>query len=407
VDVITRYCHAVEALQHTQEPWSEEQLLTCLVIRDSVSHRLKLGKLDDLAFIHQLLVADRAFRALATRMAEVAEIPKWRESLRPPADAWWWFPEAARSTGRWDRLDWLFNGLTLVLLALTFSFMADIATRFYHGGFDLVGALTIVVPTLLASLSAGTRFSSTLQEGMNRAMQRFHIQSRYHHEARFALAMVVGLVVLGVWINLPHIARAYSGRGEAHRAQGQLAKARRDLERAIKLDPGNAMGYYNLGNVYEDLFNDEKAIPEYQIAAAAGLDLAHNNLGWLYILRGEYDKAVQVLQQALRLLPSDEKSREATTRYHVLKNLGWARVGQQRLNDARSLLDEAIVLLPHNAPAHCLLGKAYAGLGKQPEAEVAWRQCIGLAHAHDPDEDRWLGEGRAYLDRPAPGGAQP
>jgi tetratricopeptide (TPR) repeat protein len=394
-------------LEHTQDLWHEKEILTCLVTRDSIRYRLKAGNLDDMALIPRLLVADRVLRALSPRLANVATIAEWRKSIQPPAEAWWWFPATALSTRWCDRLDWLFNGLTLVVLAIALSFVVDIATHFYYGGFDLVGALTIVLPTLLASLSAGGLFSSTLQEGMNRAMQRLRVHAQYQNEARFALAMVVWLVVAVVWINLPHIARAYSDRGEAHRAQGQLAKARRDLERAIKLDPGNAMAHYNLGNVYEDLFSDEKAILEYQMAAAAGLDLAHNNLGRLYIVRGENDQAVQVLQRALRLLAADEKSPEATTRYHMLKNLSWARVGQQRWNDARSLLDEAIVLLPDNAPAHCLLGKAYAGLGKRSEAELAWRRCIGLAHAHDPDEDRWIGEGRAYLDRPAAGGAQP
>jgi TPR repeat/Tetratricopeptide repeat len=314
MDVISRYCQTVEALQHMQGPWSEEQLLTCLLSRDSISHQLKAGELDDIALIGRLFVTDQALRAMSPRMADVAVIPRWRDSLQPPAAAWWWFPPTAPSTGWWDRLDWLFNGLTLVLLAVTLSFVADIATRFYHGGFDLVGALTIVLPTLLASLSAGGLFSSTLQEGMNRILQRLRIHARYKDEVRFAIAVVMWLAVLGMWINLPRIASAYSNRGEAYRVHGQLAKARRDLERAIKLDPGNAVAHYNLGNVYEDLFSEEKAIPEYQIAAAAGLDLAHNNLGRLYILRGEYDKAVQVLQQALSQLPSDGKSREATIR---------------------------------------------------------------------------------------------
>jgi hypothetical protein len=407
VDVITRYCQTVEDLQHTQDPWSEEQILNCLLTRDTISLKLKAGELDDVALIRQLFVADRVLRAMSPRMADFTAIPRWRESTRPPADAWWWFPAAVPSTGWWDRLDWLFNGLTLVLLAITLSFVVDIATRFYHVGFDLVGALTIMFPTLLASLSAGSLFSWTLQEGINRAMQRFRVHARYQDEARFAMAVVVWLVVVGVWGNLPLISRAYTNCGEAHRVQGQLDIARRDLERAIKLDPENAVAHYNLGNVYEDLFSDEKAITEYQIAAAAGLDLAHNNLGRLYILRGEYDKAVQVLQQALRQLRSDEQPREVHMRYNVLKNLGWARVGQKRFNDAHSLLAQASGLLPDEAPAHCLLGKVYAGLDQKPQAEAAWKRCIGLAYEHDPDEDRWIGEGQAYLRQPTPGGEWP
>jgi tetratricopeptide (TPR) repeat protein len=403
VEVITRYCQMVEALQHTQEPWPEEQLLTCLVSRDTISHSLKAGELDDLALMRQLFVADQALRPLIPRLATIAVIPHWRESLKPPADAWWWFPPEVPAARWWNRLDWLCNGLTLLVIAVTLSFVADIATRFYLEGFDLVGALTIALPTLLASLSAGGIFSATIREGLNRAMQNLHFPPRYRDETRFGMALVVWLVVVGVWLNLPLISRAYNDHAVAHRAQGHLADARTDLERAIKLDPRNAVAHYNLGNVYEDLFNDEPAIKEYQMAAAAGLDLAYNNLGRLYLVRRDYDQAVQVLRTALRQLPSDDKRGEVHTRYNMLKNLGWARLGQERFNEARSMLDEAMALRPNAAPAHCLLGKTYAGLGKRPEAEASWQRCIGLAHAHDADEDRWIGEGRAYLRQPAPG----
>jgi tetratricopeptide (TPR) repeat protein len=407
VNVITQYCQMVEALQCTQGPWPEEQLLACLLTRDTISHKLKASGLDNMALTHQLFVADRAMRALTPRMADVAAIPHWRESLQPSGDAWWWFPLAAPSTHWWDRLDWLFNGLTLIAIAVTLSFMADIATRFYQEGFDLVGALTIVLPTLLALLSAGSIFSATIGEAMNRAMQRFRIHARHRSVAHFGVALVVWLVVVGVWINLPGISRAYNDRGETQRAQGQLAHARRDLERAIKLDPRNAVAHYNLGSVYEELFSDEPAMKEYQIAATAGLDLAYNNLGRLYIMRGAYDQAVQVLQKALWQFQSDGKPSEAHTRYNVWKNLGWARVGQQRFYEARSSLDQALALRPDAAPAHCLLGKVYAGLGQRPEAEAAWHSCIRFAHAQDPDEDRWIGEGQAYLRQLAPGGEQP
>jgi tetratricopeptide (TPR) repeat protein len=349
----------VERLQQTQESWPEEQLLTCLVARTAVSHRLKAGELDDIALMRQLFVADKVLRALSPRIVGFASIPDWRESLQPHGDAWWWFPPEAPSAHWWGRLDWLVNGLTLLVIAVTLSFVADIATRFYLQGFDLVGALTIVLPMLLASLSAGGIFSATISQGMNRVMQHLRIPTWYQYEARFGIAIVIWLVVMAVWFNLPIISRTYSNRGEAARAQGQLADARRDLERAIKLDSDNAVAHYNLGNVYEDLFSAKQAITEYQMAAAAGLDLAYNNLGRLYILAGEYDNAVQELEKALRQFQPDGKPREAETRYNLLKNLGWARVGQQRFNDARSVLEQAIALHPNAAPAYCLLAKVY------------------------------------------------
>jgi hypothetical protein len=74
------------------------------------------------------------------------------------------------------------------VIAVTLSFVADIATRFYQEGFDLVGALSIMLPVLVASLSAGGIFSVTVREGVNRAMQHLHIPPWHRNPARFGMA---------------------------------------------------------------------------------------------------------------------------------------------------------------------------------------------------------------------------
>lgn len=398
MDVTTLYCQTVESLQKSEEPWTEDQLLTCLVARDRIACLLKDSKLDDIQVIQQILVADNTFRELAPRMTKVKVFPRWRQSLNPSMDAWWWFPT---SSGRWDRWDWLFSGLTLVFIALTLSFVTDIATRFYQEGLDLLGALTIVFPTLLASLSVGGVLSSTIQKGISLGLERLRIHPRYRHEVLFGLTVIVWLLVFGLWSNLPVISRYYNDKGVSNLLdKRQLASARRDFERAIKLDPANAVAHYNLGNVYEDLFDQKKAMTEYQIAAEAAveeLDLAYNNLGRLYILEGQYDEAARVLHKVLQIIRSKGKPNEEKVHYDVLKNLGWARVEQKRFRDARDLLNDAVQLLPERAPAHCLLGKVYAGLEDSSQAQAAWTRCISLAKIENPDEDRWIGEGRAYL----------
>jgi hypothetical protein len=84
VDVITRYCEAVETLQRAQEPWPEEQLLICLVARDAISHSLKAGKLHDVALMRQLFAADRALRILLLRLATVATIRTGAKACNRP-----------------------------------------------------------------------------------------------------------------------------------------------------------------------------------------------------------------------------------------------------------------------------------------------------------------------------------
>jgi hypothetical protein len=105
-----------------------------------------------------------------------------------------------------------------VLIAIIMSFVADIATRFCQGDFDLISAVTIVFPTLLALLSVGGLFSSTLQEGIDRAMQRLRIRARYQHEAREDLSCIV----LAMSAQHGHCWKPALPDGRGHRLLGQM-----------------------------------------------------------------------------------------------------------------------------------------------------------------------------------------
>jgi tetratricopeptide (TPR) repeat protein len=100
----------------------------------------------------------------------------------------------------------------------------------------------------------------------------------------------------------------------------RLKDARKDFERAIKLDKRYADAYNNLGVVYYADKNAGKAIKQYKKAIELHADVApfHNNLGAAYFQKKDFDKAVQSYSEALRLDPSIF---ERTSRAGVLAQL--------------------------------------------------------------------------------------
>ncbi len=55
----------------------------------------------------------------------------------------------------WESLDWLWNGLTLVFLALSVSLIVDAIPKFLSGGLDTASVLAVIIPSLLALLTSG------------------------------------------------------------------------------------------------------------------------------------------------------------------------------------------------------------------------------------------------------------
>jgi tetratricopeptide (TPR) repeat protein len=170
-----------------------------------------------------------------------------------------------------------------------------------------------------------------------------------------------------------------------------LTSAQSDYVRAIKLNPDYVEAHYNLGVLYEDLQQMDRAQTEYLAAVQGGLAAAHNNLARLNILDENYSAAIPLLKKGL-LLTTDNQ-----IRYDLYKNLGWARLEQARHDEAIADLQSAIDLSPKGAPAHCLLAQALEGRDDQTGAQEEWKMCQTYADPLKPDEDKWIGMARERL----------
>ena len=175
-----------------------------------------------------------------------------------------------------------------------------------------------------------------------------------------------------------------------------MGSAEQDWQKATSLNPDNANAYYNLGNLYEELQQFDKAKKNYQIALGGNVPEAFNNLGRLYIKEKKYSQAVALLSKGL--LFANKQNSHLEVKYSFFKNLGWARFKQGRNIEAKQHLQAAIGIaqrkeaaqyISNPVAANCLLAQV---LDKQKEkgAISEWRKCCKSGSRLNEDEDEWL-----------------
>lgn len=392
----TRYRNLLQSLAEQKEKPPPDKVLECLVARDRIAYLWReKGEIDPSA-ASLVDEGDRQLRAMKETVSNLGELKGWRESFQPAAYAWWW-PEPPQPLPSFSRrFDWLWTALALALLAISLSLIADIATRFLSGDTDAYGILAVVAPTLLTLFTTRSVLTEAGQKAIQRILGQIKIIPKDWREELGFIASLLLVVLLAIfWFLLPQIARQYNDRGLDKYLAGEFAAAKADYERALKLDPGLLETHYNLGVLYEDLNDADQAQAEYQLAVqGTRLDAAYNNLARLYILGEQYDQAVPLLITAqTKNLAQDDKAR-----YDINKNLGWARLGQERYDEAMTPLEEAIRIDPGRASAHCLMAQVLAAQkAEAKQVDDAWLACIQYADQTNPDEDRWLGLARQHF----------
>lgn len=189
----------------------------------------------------------------------------------------------------------------------------------------------------------------------------------------------------------PKYAEVYNALGFLCQERQDIECARRAYRKAIALQPDLAIAHLNLGIVCEDQQDWNCAKAAYQ-QARKSLPAASNNLARLHLLNKEYEKAAELLPEAMK------QAKDDSTKYAVLKNWGWALLGQKRYGEAGEKLLSAIALKDKSAPAYCLLAQVWEGEGKWQAVQVEWKNCIRYASRYNPDEAAWIDMARDRLN---------
>lgn len=95
----------------------------------------------------------------------------------------------------------------------------------------------------------------------------------------------------------------------------------------------------------------------------------HNNLGLLYLSRGELEPAGQEFEQALRLSPNFLLFRH---------NLATVYLGQGKTQEAIRVYQEALQIDPFNAMVYEKMGKIYSKSGRLDLATIALEKAVSL-----------------------------
>lgn len=176
---------------------------------------------------------------------------------------------------------------------------------------------------------------------------------------------------------------------------GNLDLAIAALQKAIQSDPGFALGYAQLGEVYRlkfSLEHDTHWLDEAQAYCQKATQLDNRipavyvSLAQIHDALGKHDLALQEFQRALQLDPKDAAA---------LGGLARSYEKSGRSADAEKTFQEAIALRPDDWTGHNNLGAFYGRRGKYPQAIQAYQQALQIT----PDNaDVYSNLGSAYLD---------
>jgi tetratricopeptide (TPR) repeat protein len=169
----------------------------------------------------------------------------------------------------------------------------------------------------------------------------------------------------------PGFALAYYNRGNAYATSGQLANALSDYTKAVQLDPDCALAYYNRGAAYAGSGQLANAFPDYNKAIELDPKYveAYFNRGAAYETSGQLARALSDFSKAIELNPSFALA------YYNRGN-AYAKSGQ--LADALADFAKAIELNPTFAFAYYNRGVAYDGSGQHAKAISDFTKAIEL-----------------------------
>lgn len=193
-------------------------------------------------------------------------------------------------------------------------------------------------------------------------------------------------------------AKEANNRGLKLKQAGQLIEARKNFELAIKINPDNAVTYYNQALMCEEAGKVDRAMELYQDAAFLGLAAAYCKLGRLYIIEyKDLRKSVEKIGIGLKLVETEKIEDDQIVKAGLLTYLAWAWKEQGCYEEALDNLQQAIKLRSDRGLTYGIMAQVQENLGNDAEVVKAWKHCLEYAKSDEPDEDFYIGKARQRL----------
>ena len=166
----------------------------------------------------------------------------------------------------------------------------------------------------------------------------------------------------------------HHGIALVYRDLGEYQLSLQHFKKALALKPQFSEAQNNLGTLYLLMRKWDLAIECFQTAVKNIIyktpEIAYNNMGYAYYNKGEYEKAINHYNMALRSSPSYAGC-------HA--NLGLAYEAIKRWEEAIEAYRKSIRYVPENPTPHFRLGKLYYELNRRDEAKETLKQFLSLA----------------------------
>lgn len=385
---------------------SEEQILRILTQRDRIHKLLPDTSQTSEDILLKLFLLDNRLKKQANKINQEIHLADWRASLEIPGTFWWWFLQDENH--RLDQFDWLWNALTVTSLTASVSLLVDISTRFLSGGTGLISSFAVISQSVLTLITAGSILTEAGRIGVEKLLLSVGIKTYLWQETKLGISALLLFSLISVKVSLPKIAEQYNQQALTDYEAQNWDNAISNYQKSINLDADNAKAHRQLGLIYEQLQDLDKAQSEYRLAAQGNLLIAYSDLARLYLIKKKPAEAVSLLYVVQAQAKSDQKLtiEDNFLLYNLHKNLGWARFQQQRYPEAQEELEKAITFqekLPlvnnykKNGAAYCLLAQVFENLKSLDKANTQWELCIAYGNNRIPEVDTWKGIARQRL----------
>lgn len=173
----------------------------------------------------------------------------------------------------------------------------------------------------------------------------------------------------------PNNSRAYNNLGVVYKERGEFDRAIEQFEKSLRANRNYTAVYFNLGDVQYRLGNYENAVA-YLNQALTGklnpqlhLDIL-NKLGRTYSAMGQTERAIEIFEKAVKLFPSS---------IVLLNNLGVQYIKNGQTDSAIELYEKAIKI-EAKSYLYSNLASAYAKKGDEEKSRLMQQKALELGN---------------------------
>ncbi len=404
--VLHQYARAITQLELTETSGTltAENAIGILLSRDSL--QAAISERNIAAGELLIAISDLDDRLYYNRsiLLNLINLEEWRKVIAPPESHWWWFMTPPAVADPWDRLDGVWNLISLLFLAGFASLMTQILPLIAADGVGIFESFGLVGPAALISTISSNMQGGADQEKFAEAMQKVGIPKRFCSEVT---CLIAGLLFAGALIARQQLPTYYFNSsfklGTKQYNESKLVDAKNSFDQALKVPdqpPAKiAQVHTSIGLIYESVGDNDQAIESYQRAVEMGSSQALNNIGRVYVTKGDLELADTYLNMGLARLEGDALEEENySLRYQLHRNLGWSYLLQKRYKEAEWELSYARIISRDRlnqetmgrGMAVCLLAQVYEETARAKEALELWGRCRNAARPETIAEYRTI-----------------